>query len=176
MKKTIILLGILAISFGANAQKNVIKVNPFGLLFGTIPLQYERVLGPKSSVGADVSFMSYSASVGFESVSYTGFGLEGKYKIGLSTKKEMPRGWYVAPLAGYATASAKTLTQSGSFNIFNIGGVAGYQWVFGKSESGFALDLNFGAHYLDLSTSGDATGVSLKGILPRLGLGIGYAF
>jgi hypothetical protein len=69
MKKMVIILGFLTISFGANAQKNVIKVNPFGLLFGTIPLQYERVLGPKSSVGADVSFMSYSASLGTESVS-----------------------------------------------------------------------------------------------------------
>jgi hypothetical protein len=120
--------------------------------------------------------LSYSASLGSETVSYTGFGFEGKYKISLSSKKEMPRGWYVAPLAGYSSASAKTSTKSGGFNIFNLGGVAGYQWVFGKSETGFALDLNFGANYLDLSTSGDASGVSLKGILPRLGLGIGYAF
>lgn len=176
MKKNLLILAFIAMTIWASAQKNVVKVNPFGLLFGTIPLQYERVLGPKSSVGADVSFMSYSASLGSETVSYTGFGFEGKYKISLSSKKEMPRGWYVAPLAGYSTASAKTSTKTGSFNILNFGGVAGYQWVFGKSDSGFALDLNLGANYLDLSTSGDASGVSLKGILPRLGLGIGYAF
>jgi hypothetical protein len=176
MKKLVLMLAFIATAIGANAQKNVVKVNPFGLLFGTIPLQYERVLGAKSAVGVDVSFMNYSASLGSESASFTGFGFEGKYKISISSKRDMPRGWYVAPLAGYSTASAKTSTSSGGFNIINFGAVSGYQWVFGKSDKGFALDINLGANYMNLSTNGSAQGVSLKGILPRLGLGIGYAF
>ena len=50
MKKIIISIVIAFICIAANAQKNIIKTNPFGLAFGNINLIYERLLNNHSSI------------------------------------------------------------------------------------------------------------------------------
>ena len=61
-------------------------------------------------------------------------------------------------------------------SAFGGGLVAGYQWVFGGSDSGFALDINLGAQYASTKTSGGITNIKFDGVLPRLGVSLGYAW
>jgi hypothetical protein len=106
----------------------------------------------------------------------TGFGAEAKYKLYFSSSNNAPRGWYGAPLVNFSSASGKSGSSEGKISLFGAGAVAGYQWVFGGNDTGFALDLNFGAQYVNVKTSGDISGITLDGILPRIGLSLGYAF
>lgn len=176
MKKIIFILSFIVISNSLFCQKNVVKINPLGLIFGTLPLSYERVIKPKISLQFSPTVVFISGTFDGTKSNLTGFGFEFMPKFGFGKKTELPRGWYAAPAAGYSYASGKSGNQSGSVGLFNLGGVAGYQWVFGKSDSGFALDLNAGLQYINASSSGDISSVSINGILPRIGVNIGYAF
>lgn len=162
-----------------NAQENVVKVNPLGLLFGSAELSYERVLGDKSSVEIAVAYTTvnatFSNSLGQED-KISGIGAEGKYKLYFSSVNDAPRGWYGPPVVTYSSITGKSGTDEGTVSIFGAGAIAGYQWVFGGDDTGFALDPNLGAQYLNVNTSGDISGTSIDGILPRLGLALGYAF
>jgi hypothetical protein len=180
-KSTIIISALCLITSIAFAQKNVVKINPLGLIFSTLPITYERVISPKISLGGEVSVLFYSATAGTTTTTFFGGGLELKPKFSIATKKEMPRGWYISPVVGYAMANGTGKdgngnNASGGFSIINAGAIAGYQWVFGGAGPGFALDLNGGANYLKLNTTGQASGIKLEGILPRIGIGLGYAF
>ena len=93
-----------------------------------------------------------------------------------SSSKDAPRGWYGAPVVNFSSANGKSGSSEGKFSLFGAGAVAGYQWVFGGSDTGFALDLNFGAQYINAKTSGDISGITLDGVIPRIGLSLGYAF
>lgn len=160
-----------------NAQNNVLKINPLGLLFNTLPIQYERVNSSRTSIGVDVSLLrneiTYEATKKSDII---GIGFEAKYKIGLDSKISMPRGWYAAPLAGFGFAETTINNITSGANIINFGLVAGHQWIFSEKSNGVALDINFGGHYINANTYGSATGISMNGLQPRIGLGIGYAF
>jgi len=176
MKKLIfITIALLTVSF-VNAQKNVIKINPVGLAFGAAQLSYEYALNDKNALEISMAYSSAKVSFDADEVKANGFGAEGKYKIYFSTTKVAPRGWYAAPVLTYSSASAKSDDSEGKLSVFAAGAVAGYQWIFGGRETGFALDLNLGAQYLSASTSGDISGVAVEGILPRIGLSLGYGF
>ena len=177
MKKLVLLVVAAVFSFNVNAQENVVKVNPLGLIFGSAELSYERALNDKSSVELAVAYSRSDVTFGFgDEVKATGFGAEGKYKLYFSSSKEAPRGWYAAPVLTYASASAESGSSKGDLSYFGGGAIAGYQWVFGGGDSGFALDLNLGAQYISASTSGDISSASIDGVLPRLGLALGYAW
>ena len=160
MKKFLLTIAMVAFGFAANAQKNVIKANPLGLAFGVADLSY---------AGADVTS-------GSEKISTSAIGAEGKFKFYFSSDKDAPRGWYAAPFVNYSSASAENNAGDDvGFSAFSGGALAGYQWVFGGGDSGFALDLNFGAQYVSASAKGDSS-VSIDGFLPRLGVSLGYAW
>jgi hypothetical protein len=183
MKKVILAICTLVILGSANAQKgqtqNVIKANPLGLFFGSANIAYERALGEKSSVVIAPSFGSFKLS-GFKYSSF-GFGAEYRLYLGSSTA---PAGTYFAPGLGYTTGKVKVDDFSGSgsepeakFGAFVGKVVIGKQWIWG---GGFTLDLNGGIQYLNYSYSDNTNsvfgGLSASGILPALGLSIGYAF
>jgi len=178
MKKSILctlaILGFMSL----NAQKNVVKVNPVGLIFGSAQLGYERVLTDKSAIEISASYTRLDVTFD-NSTSQTdinGFGAEGKYKLYFSSSKDAPRGWYAAPLVNYSNISGDSGDSEGSVSIFGAGAVAGYQWVFGRNNSGFSLDLNLGAQYASISTDGNITSTDVDSVIPRLGIAIGYAF
>ena len=124
-----------------------------------------------------VAFTSIEAEfTGADKSKVTGFGAEGKYKLYFSSSKDAPRGWYGAPVVNFSSVNGKSGSSEGKFSLFGAGAVAGYQWVFGGSDTGFALDLNFGAQYINAKTSGDISGITLDGVIPRIGLSLGYAF
>ena len=62
-----------------------------------------------------------------------------------------------------------------SFNSFKIGAKFGHQWVW---NSGFSLDLNLGVAYNTFKYSENTYLESLQGsgVLPNLGLALGYSF
>ncbi len=166
------MVGILSV----NAQKNVVKANPLGLAFGIADLSYERAVSDKSSFEIGMSYFGANVTAGNEVIKSSAIGGEGKYKFYFSSDKNAPRGWYAAPFVSYSKASASTSSgEEAGFSSFSGGALAGYQWVFGGGNSGFALDLNFGAQYMSVAET-EGTTVSIDGFLPRLGLSIGYAW
>ncbi|NER15699.1 DUF3575 domain-containing protein [Spongiivirga citrea] len=177
MRKNLLLVLIALLGcFSASGQQNVVKVNPLGLAFGAAQFSYERAISDKGAFEVSLAYTRINASFGVDEAKATGFGAEGKYKFYFSSSKEAPRGWYAAPVVSYSSASAESGSSSGDVSAFSGGAVAGYQWVFGGGSTGFALDLNLGAQYVSASTSGDVSGVDIDGILPRLGVSIGYAW
>ncbi|TCP25769.1 uncharacterized protein DUF3575 [Tenacibaculum skagerrakense] len=176
MKKFLLTIAVVAIGFAANAQKNVIKANPLGLAFGVADLSYERAVSDKSSFEIGLSYAGADVTSGSEKISASAIGAEGKFKFYFSSDKDAPRGWYAAPFVSYASASAENNGGDDvGFSAFSGGALAGYQWVFGGGDSGFALDLNFGAQYVSASAKGGSS-VSIDGFLPRLGVSLGYAW
>ena len=170
---TLAILGFMSL----NAQKNVVKVNPVGLIFGSAQLGYERVLTDKSAIEISASYTRLDVTFDNSTTeTENGFGVEGKYKFYFSSSKSAPRGWYAAPLANYSNINGGSGDNDGSVSIFGAGAVGGYQWVFGGNDSGFSLDLNLGAQYASISTDGNITSTDADGIIPRLGIAIGYAF
>ncbi|CAM1362625.1 conserved exported hypothetical protein [Tenacibaculum sediminilitoris] len=176
MKKLLLVIAMVAVGFTANAQKNVIKANPLGLAFGVADLSYERAVSDKGSFEIGISYAGADVTSGSETISTSAIGAEGKYKFYFSSEKDAPRGWYAAPFVNYSSASAENNSgEDVGFSAFSGGALAGYQWVFGGGDSGFALDLNFGAQYISASAKGGST-VSIDGFLPRLGVSLGYAW
>ena len=176
MKKVLLVIAMVAAGFTANAQKNVVKVNPLGLVFGSLDVSYERVISDKAAVEVGFAYSSFDVTSGNTKVSTNGYGVEGKYKFYFSSEKDAPKGWYGAPFVAYSVSSVDSDGVKGDANSFAAGALAGYQWVFGGSDSGFSLDLNFGAQYISASAKGNIDSVSIDGFLPRLGLSLGYAW
>jgi hypothetical protein len=179
MKKIILSAAILAVSFVVVAQKksaegfkNVVKVNPLGLLFGSANVSLEHVLSEKSAVQGNLQFGSLTVGT----VKYTSVGAGVDYKFYLSNTKEAPKGFYAAPGVGFYSTSIKD--GSGSYKGAGaiIKGVVGNQWVW---DSGFALDLFGGVNYYAGAKITGPAGVSyakFSGLLPALGVSLGYAF
>ncbi|MGQ3678097.1 DUF3575 domain-containing protein [Tenacibaculum discolor] len=176
MKKLLLVIAMVAVGVTANAQKNVIKANPLSLAFGSFEIGYERVVSESSSVELAVAYSSLKVNTtgGQTDAKANGFGVEGKYKFFFGD--ETPRGWYAAPVVTYSNTSLDSNGEEGDFSFFGGGAVAGYQWVFGGGDSGFALDLSLGAQYVSVSTSGSISSTSIEGFLPKLGLSLGYAW
>jgi hypothetical protein len=181
MKKIILSLAVIAIALGANAQKggsdgnkqNVVKVNPLGVIFGNIPVSYERVINEKSSVQVNVSF----GSLNFGGVKYSNLGFGVDYRYYLSNSKEAPKGFYGSGGVGFnSTKISETGGTSVSGNGFIVKAVVGNQWTW---DSGFTLDLYGGINYYAGGKIKGAGGVEygkFSGALPTLGLGLGYNF
>ena len=174
MKKILLVLVLGAIMLNVNAQDrvNVIKVNPLGLLFGSANLSYEKALTTKSALQINASITSLSVM----STKYSGFGIGADYKLYLSASKDAPRGMYFAPGLSFSSITVKNdMGDKGTGSIFALKGVIGHQWIW---NSGFSLDLNGGiAYYLngDININGDSYS-KFSGIMPALGLSLGYAW
>lgn len=175
MKRVLIIAFIVFGYMGVNAQQNVVKVNPLGLIFGSAELGYERVLTENSSV--ELSLAYSRSDVGFSTgdEKATGIGVEGKYKFYFSSSKNAPRGFYAAPVLTYASSKAEKGNLEGKLSYVAGGALGGYQWGFG-SGSGFSLDVNAGLQYVSASVSGDVVSSDIDGLLPRIGIGFGYAW
>jgi len=174
MKKILFVLVLGAIMLNANAQDrvNVIKINPLGLLFGSANASYERALTAKTALQINASITSLSVL----STKYSGFGLGADYKLYWSPSKDAPRGMYVAPGLSFSSITVDDGSgDKGTGSIFALKGVIGHQWVW---NSGFSLDLNGGiAYYLngDITVNGNSYS-QFTGIMPALGLSLGYAW
>lgn len=178
MKKHIFLiLTCLVISGTTFAQRNVVKINPLGLAFGSTELGYEGVTSNNLTYEISIAYVSDKQDLnGVKDVKSSGIGVEGKLKFYLLKSKEAPRGLYAAPVITFDYLNPKPKGDQERFTVLKGGALLGYQWVFGGSDSGFALDVNLGAQYTStalVDTIGDGPS---SGILIRSGVSLGYAW
>ena len=200
MKKVILpLLVLFTVVIQSNAQQNVVGLNLGSFLLGEVQLSYERVFENNQSlhIGIPFAFRSASASGSDWSGDYkvTGIGVIPEYRFYLSEKKEAPRGFYAGPFGVFRSITAKVEgTENGTndavkgkagFNIFGGGALIGHQWLISDV---FSIDLNLGAGYYSLgssdieveyqdgSTEKYSGSIKLAGVIPRVGVSIGYAF
>ena len=178
MKKIILMLAIGAFSFAAHAQENAIKVNPFAILGGNDLVSYERAFNDNSTGIISAAYTSF----GFSGAKYQSVGAGLQYRYYFS---EAIRGWYLGAGIGYQSGNVEgdgdTFSDIESesvdvdFSSFTGGIKGGYQWSW---DSGFTLDLNLGANYVNFTydDSEESTNFDGTGILPSFGLGLGYAF
>ncbi|NCT10368.1 MAG: DUF3575 domain-containing protein [Flavobacteriia bacterium] len=155
--KKILVIGMLFFAFNnSTAQTQVVKVNPLGLLFGIANAGYEFTTTGKQT--ATISGLYFNVS----DITGAGAGLDYQFYFG----EQSIRGWHAGPSVSYFSLSDNTDV---SASVFSIGGVGGYQWVFGEH---FALDL-FGG--ISFSSGGeDLTGFNATGGV--FGVSLGYAW
>ncbi len=177
MKKVFLSAALMCITILSMAQEerqNVVKLNPLGIIFGSANVAYERAIGEKSSVVIAPSFGGFKLG----GVKYSSFGLGAEYRYYLG-QSSAPKNLYVSPGVGYSGGKVKWEgfnEEDTKFGSFNLKAVIGNQWIWG---SGFTLDLNGGISYWKFNYKDDeSSSFALKGsgILPALGLSIGYAF
>lgn len=188
---TFLLVAALSLGFisQAQAQKNVLKVNPLSLVLLTGNIQYERVINEAMSIQIGFLYSGFGFETGGIRIGYSGIGLTPEFRYYVSNaRKDAPRGVYIGPYVRYRnfTASVSDGQDEGSWNINSIGGgmVIGHQWLFGDA---FALDMfigpGFGSSNIKVvSTSGSVSSDDLRGFgsganpIFRAGFSIGAAF
>lgn len=164
MKKILLTL-ITIIAVNATVSAQIIKVAPIALAFGVINAGYEMKLGEKSSIYPTASFYTSSGT--------TGFGLGLQYRKYLSSNKDFPTGFFVAPELQYANLSAKSSGLSDyTYSAFSVGAQIGYQWLLGDN---FTIEASIGPAYWISSTQAGYD-VVYNGIRPSIGLNLGYYF
>ncbi|MCX6214608.1 OmpA family protein [Spirosoma sp.] len=127
---------------------------------------YEHVLNNKHSLYGSISLYSLGLGV-------TALGLKGEYRFyGLikDSPKSAPEGFWVAPTVLYWQLSDRALDgYVDRLSIVQLGGIAGYQWIFNKKIS---LEPALG---LSLTAVGVDSDYSLgAGFLPLFALRVGY--
>jgi hypothetical protein len=158
MKKTILsLLGLLT-GLLAVGQQNVIKVNPFNLVGRVATFSYERALNDRQSLaiqfGARIPWQVPTAVIdAFElpselevtEATLRGFNITPQYRFYLSSRKDAPAGFYVAPYLRYnrrildtkltATFEEDGISETGvintlfKLNSLGLGAQLGVQWL-----------------------------------------------
>jgi len=187
MKKVALILAIVAGSFVAKAQgPNAVKINVMSLAVSTYNISYERSISDNISVQLLGAYMG--AKIG--DFKTTGTVISPSLRLYLGDEDPELKGWYVAPLLRYdkltydATLTSLTTTTSTvetSFTSFGGGVDFGRQWVTG---GGFVIDWFIGFRYAAGKTTIDgdfeeediSETVGYEGIIPRLGLKLGYSF
>lgn len=170
--RKLLLFGFFALfSSLSYGQTDIVKINPFGLLFGNINAGWEHVIGESSSVEVGLGYRRREGTVGSESdVKFTGFSVYGQYRKYFG-KKVIPNGFYVAPGISYSKTSADVDGDDAGFSALAFGAIVGHQWAW---NSGFVLDLGLGINYYNLSTTGDVSGIDLDGIGPAARVALGF--
>lgn len=181
MKKLTLLVVSLIFCQFLLAQKNVIKLAPFGIAYGKYNLQYERMVTEHSSASISCSYIHPAMpdlgfiddimdNLGIET-SLGGFASELDYRL-YSPKKTGMRGFYVAPYLRYTTLGAKIGLDDPIYelaaglkkietgfkgNRSGLGVKLGAQWVLFNCVT---IDWNFfglGADYYLLKTFSEGT-------------------
>lgn len=160
--KKILFFVLLSCTFSlAHAQKNIVKVNPIGIIFGVFNAEYEHAFTEKSSFTIGASYLNW------KNVNVTAVGADLGYRFYFSKTTAAPEGMFLSPFISLGNYKY-TDTNETAFAV-GYGGRAGYQWIW---DSGFALDLYFGYGYQNVKF----TSKTISGGLPQLGIALGYAF
>jgi hypothetical protein len=147
----------------------MITINPLGLVIGWIGLDYEKSIGPKTSIG----ILPYFWSPHGIDITIVGGGVAANFY-----SKSTFQGWFIRPSVDVMYASWKFTTYDIYLNsisnnshivTFGVGAIAGYRWLF---QSGFSIGLGGGITW----TGGSYTGISFGGVGPSLLFDLGWAF
>lgn len=184
MKKVVVLLLLMIFTSPAfsqempavSADKNVLKINTISLFLGTGSIFYERKISDFISAQMGGAYLSYK----FSDTRFSGLILTPEVRF--YPKNEAIDGFYVAPYIRYQKFTVKNMTDyaEGSLSLIGGGFIFGRQWI---TDSGFAFDLFFGAHYSTASVTNE-TGTKpesfdkdvFSGFKPRVGFALGFSF
>ena len=162
--------------FSQGDKKNILKLNPLGIIFGSGSFSYERAIGSKSSFEINSSFGIYK----YQGIKYTSFGLGADYRFYLSKSKIAPKGFHVGPGAGLVFGNAKLNPIYGELDDaitgYIVNATFGHQWIF---KNNFSIDIAGGAQYVKYNfkdKEGIFFGEAYSGVLPALIFSLGYAF
>lgn len=192
MKKAFLLLFVL-VSLAAGsvqAQNNIVKVNIISPIVRTGSVFYERTIAQDKSVQLGFFYTGFSV----DDTKFTGFGITPEFRKYLSSSKNAPEGFYIAPFLRYQsfnlkvdesgwydeeTGETEDVNGKATMNTFGGGMLIGGQWVFADR---CVLDTFFGPSYNAGSVSvkdGDedmfSTG-AFSGFGIRTGVAIGIKF
>ncbi len=172
-----------------NQKKNIFKINLTALVFKNFSFQYERVIGPKTSVALGIGIMPKSklpfadkiqeeygddpdVKRAIDQTQLGNFSLTPEIRFYLG-KKQAPAGFYIAPFLRYAHSSFEgpytftpsdqqlhTANVTGTINSIGGGLLLGTQWNLGKRVT---LDWWIAGPIIG-STKGTLSGTDPKGI------------
>ena len=146
-------------SVETTGARSIIKYAPLSS-FG-----YEHVLNNTHSLYAGISL--YSLGFGASAI-----GLKAEYRFyGLikENSRPAPEGFWVAPTALLWRVSVSDFYETESAFVAQIGGIAGYQWIFNRKIS---LEPALG---LSLTAVGSGSDTSLgAGVVPLFAVRVGY--
>jgi hypothetical protein len=177
-KISLVFLFIFSITsgFSQDDKKNILKLNPLGIIFGSGNFSYERAIGSKSSFEINSSFGIYT----YREIKYTSFGIGAGYRYYLSELKTAPKGFHLGTGAGLVFGNARLNPIYGELDNaitgYIVNGTFGHQWIFKNSLS---IDIGAGAQYVKYNfkdKEGIFFGEAYSGVLPALILSFGYAF
>jgi len=178
---------ILSLGLGANVAfsqevekkeiTQVVSVNPLGLIYGTGNIAYEKALKPDLGVEGEVLLASQKMA----DWEWKAFGVAVTAKK--YTEPTAPlKFWYgggigILPISAKYTyfdwTEGKTKTETASSIFFSLSGNAGYKWLLGES---FTVEGSLGIGYYmgSLTVAGET--LPFGGLVPGIGLSLGYAF
>lgn len=190
MKKHLVSIICLMISFSVQAQSNVVKFYPSALTDNIFSVGFEHKLSGNSSIQLNFDYAS-ETDVGFKS-RWSGFS--GEYRIyGLIpavNEIKVPEGFFVAPTVALRFFKDIDLDDPGSeytehYNFVQAGASAGYQWLpqFKNGKKPLALEASVGllAGFMVKGDSEDFEDYTLgqrfkTGLVPTFNVGVGFAF
>ena len=146
------LAAFFALTTGAvQAQSNVFKINILSPVVSTGSVFYERTIAEDKSLQLGVFYTGFSVG----DTKFSGFGVTPEFRKYLSSSKQAPEGFYLAPFLRYQSFNLKTeysdwsgdsesTTAEATYNTFGGGLLIGKQWVF---KDLIVLDTFFGPSY-----------------------------
>lgn len=142
------------------AADQTVTANPLDLLVGALNGAYEKSLGNYNSFLVSGSY--YSWTLLSDKITGIGGGVGYRHYLG----DEEFNGFFGQGSAGVVFASALGV----STTAFDVGGLAGYKWIFGE---GFTLEAGAGASFV-LGTLKGYPGFG--GFSPTIMLSLGYSW
>ncbi|GAC1367269.1 MAG: hypothetical protein NVS3B25_00130 [Hymenobacter sp.] len=145
----------------ANAQTNIIKINPTSFIVNTFNLSFEHAVGNKMSFQFGAY---YTLDLRFFNDEISGFGLTPEYRFYLGGK-DAQQGFFLGPYLRYQNYISNALYHYETSTTFGGGVNVGYQRIFGEH---FALEpfIRLGYNSVLLDT----------GVIVLPGLNLGFAF
>lgn len=155
MKKVLVMAAaFFAMTMGAaQAQSNIVKVNILSPVVSTGSFFYERTIADDKSLQLGLFYTGFSIG----ETKFSGFGVTPEFRKYLSSSKQAPEGFYLAPFLRYQSFNLKTeysdwssesegetTTAEASYNTIGGGLLVGKQWVFADR---IVLDTFFGPNY-----------------------------
>lgn len=171
----------------AQAQNNIVKVNVLSPVVSTGSFFYERTIADDKSLQLGLFYTGF----GIGDTKFSGFGITPEFRKYLSSSKQAPEGFYLAPFLRYQSFNLKTEyndwssdgeknTAEATFNTIGAGVLIGKQWIFADR---FVLDTFFGPNYnagnvkaKDGSTEDQFETGAFGGFGIRTGIALGLKF
>lgn len=155
MKKLVFIITLVLSVTLSQAQENVIKVNPLGIVFGIANAGYEFSINETQSLTIGALYYNNSGIDGI------GGGLEYRFYF-----DEVLQRWHAGPTVGYFSLKDDFDNSAG---VFNIGVEGGHQWIIGEH---FVVDVFANLSYV----IGESDVLNFNATTIGIGVSLGYAW